>query len=355
MLLIGDRETFEGDALIAIREAERLLNGGDYSEAIRKYEEAQRLHGKPSRVIANKMGLAYQFMGDHESAIQSFTTAIRLNDSAVNRIGRSYSYMALLQCEDAISDGLIALEREPAIGQGYHTSANANAVIAECYAFLGEYDIALQHIEMAIAMAEEYGYDDYIIESRENLKDLILETQQSRIPTPTATATATPTPTPAPEPTVVPTSTPQPTALPAVDCPDCHEEYAPIVGHVDWLEPPVVSASGRFSFKARVHDGHDLKIATPEPNGGRYNVNFSSGGELYGSVLPVDNTPGWKWGEKPHWWEADVYDYVGKTLTVVAQIDPAAASHPGLRMCLWSGGKTREDTYILGCIEVEQP
>ena len=50
-----------------------------------------------------------------------------------------------------------------------------------------------------------------------------------------------------------------------------------------------------------------------------------------------------------------MYDYVGKTLTVVAQIDPAAATHPDLRMCLWSGGKTREDTYILGCIEVEQP
>ncbi len=152
-----------------------------------------------------------------------------------------------------------------------------------------------------------------------------------------------------------PTSTPA--TLPTVPCPEpCNrnEDIPPISGHVDWLEPPTVTSSGEFSFKARIHDGHDLIVGDPSPEGGRLNVHFSRGDNVYGSVLPVDNTEGWRWKEKPTTWEADVYDYKNKVLTVVAQINPDAATHQGLRMCLWSGG-TREDTYILDCIEVERP
>lgn len=187
------------------------------------------------------------------------------------------------------------------------------------------------------------------------------------VPTATLVPTNTPSPTPTNAPTPMPTSTPVPTAtatpkpatatLPTADCnpSPCHTDTAPVVAYVDWLEPPKVTASGRFTFKARVHDGHDIKIATPAPNGGRLNVHFSRGGDIYGSVLPVDNTSGWKWSDKPTAWEADVYTYEGNVLAVVAQINPNAATHPGLRMCLWSGGATRGETYILGCIEVEQP
>ena len=287
-----------------MREAERLLNDGEYLAAIRKYEEAQRLHGKPSRVIANKTGLAYQFMGDHESAIQSFTTAIRLNDSAINRVGRSYSYMALLQCEDAISDGLIALEREPAVGQGYHTGANANAVIAECYAFLGEYDVALQHIEVAITIAKEYEYEDYIIDSRENLKDLILEAQQSQIPTPTATAA----PTPTPEPTVVPTATPIPTATPlptVTPTPTLKPRVFRISPcragsqrKIDWEQRPTITDDYLVMSGRTVDDAHIHNARSPSDSDGKkwpaftlnnlYQINEERRLESVGKIWPRD-------------------------------------------------------------------
>ena len=124
---------------------------------------------------------------------------------------------------------------------------------------------------------------------------------------------------------------------------------------MDWVEPPQVTADGKFTLVARVHEGHDIVIANPAPPIGRGNIHFSSGSEVYGSIWPVDNTPGWRWKEKPGTWEADVYNYEDRVLTVVAQIDSAAATHPGFRMCLWRGGATREDTYILGCTKVIQP
>ena len=185
------------------------------------------------------------------------------------------------------------------------------------------------------------------------------------VPLPTATpyptSTPMPTSTPRPTATLIPTSTSIPTAtvaaLPTVECSPkpCDTDYAPVVAHVNWVKPPQVTADGKFTLVARIHNGHDLIIATPAPNGGRLNLHFSRGSTLFGSILPVDNTPGWKWSEKPTTWEADVYTYENKVLTVEAQINPAAATHPNLRMCLWRGGKTRDDTYILGCTEVEQP
>lgn len=181
-------------------------------------------------------------------------------------------------------------------------------------------------------------------------------------PTPTPAPTATPTPTPEPtatrrpSPTPIPTNTPIPaaTSTPIPADSGTKEDFAPVIGHVDWIERPSVTASGSFAFVARVHSGHDLVVATPTPGGGRFNVNFSWGGELYGTVMPVDNTPGWSWGDHPTRWEADVYDYENKLLTVEAKISVELARDPNLRMCLWRGG-TREETYILGCIKVEQP
>ena len=161
-------------------------------------------------------------------------------------------------------------------------------------------------------------------------------------------------------PTATPANATEPTiatgGLPTVVCDPmpCNENTAPLTANVDWVEPPQVTSDGTFTLVARVHDGHDLKIANPK-DGGRMNVNFSGDGETYGSILPVDDTPGWSWKAKPGSWEADVYTYENKILTVKAKIDPSANTHEGFQMCLWAGGKTRDDTYILGCTEVEQP
>ena len=189
--------------------------------------------------------------------------------------------------------------------------------------------------------------------------------------TPRPTETPPPTPTTSPPPTLEPPPTaatiPTPeaeiraasTGLPTVTAhcspPPCNTRVAPRSGHVDWIEPPRITASGEFSLVVRVHEGHDLVVATPAPNGGRLNLIFSDGPDLYGHILPVDNTPGYRWKEKPGAWVADVYDYEEKVLTVVAQMGPDAAVHEGLRICLWTGGYSREETYILDCQHVEQP
>ena len=129
--------------------------------------------------------------------------------------------------------------------------------------------------------------------------------------------------TPALEPTAMPA--PPGAVLPTVECTPmpCNTDFAS--DHLDWIEPPRVSAGGEFSFAARIHDGHDLIVATPAPDGGRLNLHFSSGSAVYD---PVDNTPGGSWKVKSGTWEADVYRHEDKVLTVIARIDPAAATHP---------------------------
>ena len=163
------------------------------------------------------------------------------------------------------------------------------------------------------------------------------------VPTPTPKPTATPTPRPTPKPT--------PQRLQEVDCrgADCQMDYEPTFSRVDWIQKPQVSADGRFSLIAQVGAGYDLTI--PGLNGGSANVVFSDGPALYGSVLPPSG-PGWNWNPAPNQWIASAYEYRDKTLTVVAQVAPAVATHPGLRLCLWTGGTMSE---ILDCVALDQP
>ena len=178
-----------------------------------------------------------------------------------------------------------------------------------------------------------------------------VSTQRSPTLIPDTPVSETSTAIPSPQPTDILT----PNGLPTVDCPEpCNRDYRPVISHVEWLEPPQVDSDGRFTLIARIKEDHDLVIANPK-DGGRLNLHFTKDQALYGSILPANNIVGYKWKTKPSSWEADVYDYVDNTLTVQAQIDPAAATFDGLEICLWRGGATREETYILGCTDVEQP
>ena len=75
-------------------------------------------------------------------------------------------------------------------------------------------------------------------------------------------------------------------------------------------------------------------------------------GLLYGSVVPP-LSGGYRWTARPGLWVAEVYEYRrgDNTLRVVAQVDPAAAGHRGLRVCLWSGGGAA--SRILGCAALD--
>ena len=163
--------------------------------------------------------------------------------------------------------------------------------------------------------------------------------------TPALTATPTPRPTMTPASTVKPALTAAAERLDQIECvgAGCQRDYVPVISRVDWVQKPQISEGGRFSFVARIDDGYDLTI--PGLGGGPANVVFSVGAALYGTILPPSG-PGWDWTPSPNQWIADTYEYAGKTLTVAARVSPAVATHPGLRVCLWTGGSTAE---ILDC------
>ena len=150
------------------------------------------------------------------------------------------------------------------------------------------------------------------------------------------------------------TPTPVPERLEAVECnpPDCIRDYEPPWDYVDWQSGPRVSANGVISLAARIDERVELVV--PGKGHTRNNITLTDGSnELYGSIVPPSG-PGWDWTPKPGLWIASEYRYSNRTLTVRAQIDPAAANHPGLRLCLWSGG-TRDETQLLDCVSVQQP
>ena len=182
------------------------------------------------------------------------------------------------------------------------------------------------------------------------------------VPAPTAVPTYTPFSTPTRRPTntpivatLVPTPTPIPDRLPAVECNHpCDHDYEPAQDYVEWESRPSVSSTGVLTLLARVDAGIDFIF--PNAAGGSYsNIALTSGShDLLGSIVPPSR-PGWHWTPEPGLWIASEYRYFNNTLLVRAQIDPAAATHPGLRLCLWSGGETDEQNRILDCVLVGQP
>ena len=151
-----------------------------------------------------------------------------------------------------------------------------------------------------------------------------------------------------PTPRIIALATPTPTSRRLEEVPreptSCISDYEPPWDYVDWLSGPTVSATGMLELSAKIDDGVELVVPGEQ---GYNNINLTDdSSELYGSVVPP-NQPRWDWVPRPGLWIAERYAYADRTLTVRAQIDPAAATHPGLELCLWSGG-TKEQSQLLG-------
>lgn len=193
-----------------------------------------------------------------------------------------------------------------------------------------------------------------------------LDGTASPAPTATAAPTLRPTYTSMPTPTFRPTNTPViatpvptpspiPERLPTVDCSHpCDSDFEPTRDYVEWARLPSVSSTGVLTLLARVDKGIDL-IFPNEVGGGYSNIALtSSSHDLLGSIVPPSR-PDWHWTPEPGLWIASEFRYSNNTLSVRAQIDPAAATHPGLRLCLWSGGENDEQNLLLDCVPVQQP
>ena len=155
---IGEMQRFFGDTGAAVERAQAAYDRGEYEEAIISFREAQALHGKPSAVLENRLALAYQGAGQNDLAVAHFSNAIALDNAAVDRVGRAFSYFIDGRCEEAIDDAQMALALEPQLAGGYHSDAESNAVLASCYFAQGDLLLALQHIEAAIEIAELHQY-----------------------------------------------------------------------------------------------------------------------------------------------------------------------------------------------------
>lgn len=170
---IGDEETVSIAVWEKFQEGEKLYAEAKYQEAITKYKEALTLHGHPSRVIENRLGLSYDILGLKEQAIVHFSNAIQIKDTSLNRVNRSLTYHELGLCDSAIIDATIALLMEPASKRGYHTDVEASYVLSDCYFWKGDYERSLKHIEDAIRIAKNFQYSDEEIEFMEEEREII--------------------------------------------------------------------------------------------------------------------------------------------------------------------------------------
>ena len=137
-----------------------MFEDGKYLEAIAKYKQAIELHGQPSSVLENRIGLSYDALEQYERAVEHYSNAIRIRDNSIDRVNRSLTYHEIGQCDKAVADALVALTLEPAFKAGYHTDVEANYILSDCYFWDEKYLLSFQHIEAAISIAKEHQYPD---------------------------------------------------------------------------------------------------------------------------------------------------------------------------------------------------
>ena len=140
--------------------------------------------------------------------------------------------------------------------------------------------------------------------------------------------------------------------LQEMECSDCVFSTAAPLGYVEWVREPKVSESGSLSFRAQIDERADFIVAGPSC--GFENISLTDNtNALYGSVIPRSMAT--HCGSRPGDWVSNRYYYFDDLLTVTVQIDPTAATHPGLELCLWTGSASSSEIRLLDCIPVQQP
>ena len=128
---------------------------------------------KTSGGLQRRIGASYLIIGQKEVAIQHFTNAIELEDNAPDRIIQAFLQREIGNCTEAIEDAKAALALESKATAGYHTAAEANFILASCYAQQEKYLLALQHAEASLAIAEEHTYKNEEVERISGFRDVI--------------------------------------------------------------------------------------------------------------------------------------------------------------------------------------
>ena len=167
----GIGEYFLGRTLVAFERGIEQFEAGEFQAGVASFKEAQRYHDKPSAVLENRIGLAYQYWGIYDLAIDHYSNAIAIRDNALDRVNRSLVYLEQSQCDMAIADAKAALTMEPETTSGFHTDVEANVVLANCYQYYGDYMAALQHLDASIAIGEEHHYEEATLMNAQAWRD----------------------------------------------------------------------------------------------------------------------------------------------------------------------------------------
>ena len=354
---VGNNETFVGESYVALKEAEGLLNDGEYQKAVTKYKEVLAQIGRPSEVVENQLGLAYYHWGKYDLAISHFSNSLDINDDATTRINRASARTLNGQCDGAIQDAQTALRQEPATSPGYHTDVNAHLILTECYMAGSENAQALQHVELAISKAVENQYNERIIADLEGLKrELASKAHAEARPTPRPTSTPRPTATPRPAATPTPTS--QPRNFRLTPC------RAGSTKQIAWSHYPSITNGGYLIMSGRTTDGAQIHDARSEPDSdgnrwrafGLHNLYVLTDErrlKAVGKIWPKDMADRLSGGGTPNVL-ADVYDVTDTEFHVEAQL-PASLLDEDMQLVVSVWGVNPGQTRAIGaeCVSRE--
>ena len=96
----------------------------------------------------------------YNEAIEHYSKAIALNDTADARVRRAYAHWKTGDCTLANVDSRKALTLPPQAWSQYHTDAEANVVLAICYYIRGEFQNALRHAHDSKPIMRENEYPE---------------------------------------------------------------------------------------------------------------------------------------------------------------------------------------------------
>ena len=149
----GPDTWLSGEAAVLAREGDELFAAGRFTEAIAKYQEAQKHLDQPSQVLHSWLGHSFRELEDFDEALHQFTAALDIHDNSSDRNNRASVYLLTNRCPEAQADARASLDMEPAIGEGFHSDIEALAKLAECQLRLEQYNQALEYGNQALDLA----------------------------------------------------------------------------------------------------------------------------------------------------------------------------------------------------------
>ena len=132
-----------------------LIRNGEYAAAIAEFEQALRIHGEPSAVIHNDIGLAYMYLDDFYNAVHHLTLSLGVRDDSATRTARADAYYYLDRCDLAKQDAFAALELSEERGRATSAHQNAHMSLADCYMAEENYTTAIRHQSQALEIERE--------------------------------------------------------------------------------------------------------------------------------------------------------------------------------------------------------